>query len=124
MGKTIKRFISTLAPSCFSEVHSTIKQLVLNGKYDQALELYSTKIHCCSPSYTSTIVLLPSIIKTSSHAETHQFLGLQLHCHVLKNGYSSEFGISNSFESMYRRFLESKDAYLVFDKMSERDTIS
>ncbi|PHT95032.1 hypothetical protein T459_02914 [Capsicum annuum] len=124
MGKTIKRFISILEPSCFSEVHNTIKQLVLKGKYDQALELYSTKIHCCSLSHTSTIFLLPSIIKACSHAETHQFLGLQLHCHVLKNGYSSESAISNSFVSMYGRFSETKDAYQVFDKMAERDTIS
>ncbi|CAN4084627.1 unnamed protein product [Withania somnifera] len=124
MGKITTRFISTLASSCFSEVHNTIKQLVLKGKYDHALELYSAKLHCCSLSHVSTTFLLPSIIKACAHAERHQFLGLQLHCYVLKNAYSSETALSNSFISMYAKFSETKDAYQMFDTMPERDTIS
>ncbi|MCD7463717.1 hypothetical protein HAX54_051213 [Datura stramonium] len=126
MGKiTTTRFTSTLtSSSTFSEVYNTIKQLVLKGKYDQALELYSTKVHCSSLSHSTTTFLLPSIIKACAHAETHQFLGPQLHCYVLKNGYSSEAAIANSFISMYAKFSETKAAYQLFDAMPERDTIS
>ncbi|XP_055823634.1 pentatricopeptide repeat-containing protein At4g31070, mitochondrial [Solanum dulcamara] len=114
MGKIITRFISTLA----SEVQNTIKQLVVKGKYDQALELYYAKVHF---SHASTTFLLPSIIKACSH---DQFLGIQLHCYVLKNGYSSESTISNSLISMYAKFSENKAAYQLFDTMPQRDIIS
>ncbi|KAH0650641.1 hypothetical protein KY290_031504 [Solanum tuberosum] len=116
MGKIIKRFISTL--SSFSEVHNTIKQLVVKGKYDQALELYTAKVHC---SHASSTFLLPSIIKACVH---DQLFGLQLHSYVLKNGYSSECAISNSLISMYAKFSETKAAYQLFDTMPERDIIS
>ncbi|XP_006353793.1 pentatricopeptide repeat-containing protein At4g31070, mitochondrial [Solanum tuberosum] len=116
MGKIIQRFISTL--SSFSEVHNTIKQLVVKGKYDQALELYTAKVHCSDASST---FLLPSIIKACVH---DQLFGLQLHSYVLKNGYSSECAISNSLISMYAKFFETKAAYQLFDTMPERDIIS
>lgn len=117
MGKRIKRFISTLS-SPFSEVHNTIKQLVVKGKYDQALELYTAKVHC---SHTSSTFLLPSIIKACVH---DQLFGFQLHSYVLKNGYSSESAISNSLISMYAKFFETKTAYQLFDTMPDRDIIS
>lgn len=119
MVKIMTRFLSTLASStsCL-EVHNTIRQLVVKEKYDEALHLYRAKVHC-SPA--STIFLLPSIIKACAH---DQFLGLQLHCYVLKNGYSLESTISNSLISMYAKFSQTKIAYQLFDEMLDRDTIS
>ncbi|XP_018631687.2 pentatricopeptide repeat-containing protein At4g31070, mitochondrial-like [Nicotiana tabacum] len=125
MGKLIGRSLSTLASSSsFSDIHNTINQLVLKGQYDQALELYSAKVHCFSNSHANTTFLLPSIIKACAHLKTHQFFGCQLHCYVLKNGYSSESTISNSLISMYAKFSDTKSAYQLFDTMPKRDTIS
>ncbi|XP_060188790.1 pentatricopeptide repeat-containing protein At4g31070, mitochondrial [Lycium barbarum] len=123
MTNITKRFISTLSStsSSFTEIYNTIKQLILNGKYNQALKLYTGKIHSHA---SNTTFLLPSIIKSCAHTQTHQLLGYQLHCYVLKNGYSSESAISNSFISMYAKFGKTEDASQLFDKMPQRDTIS
>ncbi|KAK2974267.1 hypothetical protein RJ640_016753 [Escallonia rubra] len=101
-------------------MHQQVKDLVLRGLYDQALALYKNQLHL----HATSTSILPSVIKACSHAPTHRFLGLQLHCNVLKSGSGLESTISNSIISMYAKFQETQLARQVFNAMLQRDSIS
>lgn len=123
MHQLIRWFTSIAGPpKSVSEVNTKVKDLVLEGLYDQALKLYKDHLHFHSVS--SSTFILPSLIKACSNDQTHNCLGLQLHCNVLKTGSESESAISNSLISMYAKFYSPECARKVFDVMPQRDTIS
>ncbi|KAK3020077.1 hypothetical protein RJ639_004077 [Escallonia herrerae] len=101
-------------------MHQHVKDLVLKGLYDQALALYKNQLHL----HATSTSILPSVIKACFHAPTHRFLGLQLHCNVLKSGSGLESTISNSIISMYAKFQDTQLARQVFNTMLQRDSIS
>ncbi|KAK6147495.1 hypothetical protein DH2020_018407 [Rehmannia glutinosa] len=102
---------------------SKIKRLVSEGLYDQALAFYVQHIHPFQLN-TDTAFTVPSITKACAHSQSHQILGLEVHCNVLKNGFDSEFTVSNSLLSMYAKFSDTESAQKVFDEMPGSDTIS
>ncbi|KAK6147510.1 hypothetical protein DH2020_018422 [Rehmannia glutinosa] len=117
----IKRCLSTSSGAI--TLDSKIKRLVSEGLYDQALAFYVQHIHPFQLN-TDTAFIVPSITKACAHSHSHQILGLQVHCNVLKNGFDSEFIVSNSLLSMYAKFSDTESAQKVFDEMPSRDTIS
>ncbi|KAL7096211.1 hypothetical protein ACP275_10G068300 [Erythranthe tilingii] len=122
----IKRCASTTSSAAAAAIalfDSKIKRLVSEGLYDEALNFYAQHIHPLQLN-TNTAFVLPSITKACAHSQSHQILGLQIHCNVLKNGFDAEFTISNSLLSMYAKFSETGSAQKVFDEMPSRDTIS
>lgn len=122
----IKRCKST-SSAAITLLGPKIRRLVSEGLYDQALDFYVQHIHPVQLN-TNTAFILPSITKACAHAhahaQSHHTLGLQIHCNVLKNGFDSEFTISNSLLSMYAKFSETESARKVFDEMPNRDTVS
>ncbi|GAA0157866.1 hypothetical protein LIER_15035 [Lithospermum erythrorhizon] len=72
-------------------------------------------------SDSCTKFILASVIKACAHDPTHQFMGFQIHCKFIKNGYDSESTVSNSLLSMYAKFDDTEKSYNVFDKMPHRD---
>ncbi|KAI3443483.1 hypothetical protein Pfo_000148 [Paulownia fortunei] len=118
----IKRCSST-SSGAITLFDSKIKRVVSEGLYDQALILYVQHIHPFQLN-TNTAFIVPSITKACAHSQSHQILGLQVHCNVLKNGFDSEFTVSNSLLSMYAKFSDTESAQKVFDEMPSRDTIS
>ncbi|XP_073132074.1 pentatricopeptide repeat-containing protein At4g31070, mitochondrial-like isoform X2 [Henckelia pumila] len=123
--KNIKRLIST-TPGATASAHRPdieIKRLVSQGQYGQAVAFYKQHVHPFESS-SNTAFIFPSIAKACAHSQIHQFLGLQIHCNVLKNGLGSEFTVSNSIISMYSKISGMENARRVFDEMPSRDTIS
>ncbi|KAL6575279.1 hypothetical protein OROMI_012564 [Orobanche minor] len=118
---SIKRLISTSSGAITFD--SKIKRLIAAGLYDQALTVYAQHIHPFQLN-TDTSFTVPSITKACAHSETHQILGVQVHCNLLKNGLHSEFTVSNSLLSMYAKFSDTDSARQMFDEMPDRDTIS
>ncbi|KAH6817288.1 hypothetical protein C2S51_000891 [Perilla frutescens var. frutescens] len=114
----IKRFVTTC-----SELHTKIKNLISQELYEQALIFYAQHVHPFQLTI-NTAFIVPSITKACAHSQSHRILGKQLHCNVIKNGFDSDFTVSNSLLSMYAKFSDSKLAQKVFDEMPSRDTIS
>ncbi|KAL2533337.1 Tetratricopeptide repeat (TPR)-like superfamily protein [Abeliophyllum distichum] len=126
MHQLILRFMSSSASgtkTTILEASTKVQHLISNGLYAQALVFYKEQLHPLHAN-TTTNFILPSIIKACAHSQTHQILGLQIHCNVLKNGFDSESTVSNSLISMYAKFQDTKSAHNLFDNMPFRDTIS
>ncbi|PIN00806.1 hypothetical protein CDL12_14705 [Handroanthus impetiginosus] len=120
--RLIKRCLST-SSDIITSLDSNIRRLVSEGLYDQALTFYVQNVHPFQLN-TNTAFIIPSIAKACAHSQSRQTLSHQIHCNVLKNGFDSEFTISNSLLSMYAKILETESAWKVFDEMPIRDTIS
>ncbi|KAG9148255.1 hypothetical protein Leryth_012218 [Lithospermum erythrorhizon] len=123
MHQPLRQLTSISAPN-ISDINSKIKEFVLRGIFVQALKLYKAHIHPLVFYDSSTKFILPSVIKACAHEPTHQFVGFQIHCNIIKNGYDSESTVSNSLLSMYAKFADTEKSYKVFDKMPQRDFIS
>lgn len=120
--RTIKRLIST--SSCdTAHLHTKIKNLISQELYEQALAFYARHVHPFQLSI-STAFIVPSITKACAHSQSHRILGRQLHSNVIKNGFDSDFTVSNSLLSMYAKFSETDSAEKVFDEMPNRDIVS
>lgn len=118
----IKRFIS--ASSCdAAQLHLKIKQLISQQLYEEALAFYARHLHPFQLSI-STAFVVPSIAKACAHSPSHRILGSLIQSNVVKNGFDSDFAVSNSLLSMYAKFSDTESAAKVFDEMPERDTVS
>lgn len=51
-------------------------------------------------------------------------LGMQLHCHVIKLGYNSDLTVLNTLVTMYSKIDRISDAFVVFQRITEKDFIS
>ncbi|KAK4414921.1 Pentatricopeptide repeat-containing protein, mitochondrial [Sesamum alatum] len=117
----IKRCLST-SPSAITFLNSNVKRLVSDRLYEEALAFYAQYVHPFQ-LHSNTAFIVPSITKACALSQSHQILGMQIHCNVIKNGFE-EFTISNSLLSMYAKFWDTKSAFKVFDEMPSRDTVS
>lgn len=117
----IKRCVSSSSSSSSGAI--SIKHLISQGLYDKALTFYVQYIHPFQLN-TNTAFIVPSITKACAHSQSHHILGDQIHCNVIKNGFDSEFTVSNSLLSMYAKLSDTESAEKVFDRMPSRDTIS
>ncbi|XP_027174758.1 pentatricopeptide repeat-containing protein At4g31070, mitochondrial [Coffea eugenioides] len=130
MHQIIRRFTSASASasgpitSSIAVAHAQIKDFLAKGLYDKAINLFKDHVHPFFPNHESSVFILPSIVKATASSQTHNPLGLQLHCYAFKNGFDSESTVSNSLISMYAKFSDTKSAYKMFDTMPQRDTIS
>ncbi|KAK9076574.1 hypothetical protein SSX86_004908 [Deinandra increscens subsp. villosa] len=119
MSILVDRF--TLQIQSNSKLIRNIKDLILQRRPAEALQLYRNQPHLHGDAFTS---ILPSLIKASSLSQTHNEFGLQLHCNSLKKGLNSELIFSNSLISLYCKLHDFKSAHKVFDEMPERDCVS
>ncbi|KAJ4963360.1 hypothetical protein NE237_023299 [Protea cynaroides] len=105
----------------FSPTNKTVKDLVIDGLFDQALEIYKQQLHPFGVNGNGSI--LPTVIKACSSAKS-LFFGVQIHSFVLKTGFDSEPITANSLLSMYSKCSHVGYARLMFDTMPLRDTIT
>ncbi|KAK1437108.1 hypothetical protein QVD17_02893 [Tagetes erecta] len=121
-----KQLTSTLTAQSASKLIRNIKDLIIQQRHDEALQLYSRNQHHL-PKHAFTSIL-PSLIKASSSScslsQTHQSFGHQLHSHSLKLGFDSDLILLNSIISFYCKFPDFESARKVFDEMPERDCVS
>ncbi|KAJ0704351.1 putative tetratricopeptide-like helical domain superfamily [Helianthus annuus] len=113
MSILVKRFTSVESDS---KLITNIKDLILQRRHVEALQLYRNQPHLTS--------ILPSLIKACSLCKTHYAFGLQLHSHSLKLGFHSELILSNSIISFYCKLHDFKSAHKLFDEMPQRDCVS
>ncbi|XP_043714555.1 pentatricopeptide repeat-containing protein At4g31070, mitochondrial [Telopea speciosissima] len=122
---SIRRFtaISNAGPiptESFFPTEKTIKDLVLEGSFDQALEFYK-QLHLYGFNRNGSILL--TVIKACSSSQSLLF-GLQIHSFVLKIGFDRELITANSLLSMYGKCSHIEYARLMFETMPLRDTIT
>lgn len=120
--RIIKRFISTCS-GAETQLHTKINHLISQQLYDEALTFYAQHVHPFQLNINTSFII-PSITKACAQSQSHPVLARQLHCNVIKNGFDSEFTVSNSLLSMYAKFSDTECAEKVFDEMPSRDTIS
>ncbi|MED6161709.1 hypothetical protein PIB30_063273 [Stylosanthes scabra] len=100
--------------------NSIISGLVINGYHLQGFEQFSKLLDTnLNPNaYTLSLVLsICSSISAMSH-------GKQVHCYILRHGFTSDVSLGNSLVTMYAKCGSLGMSLGVFNAMIERDTIS
>nr|GMC93955.1 pentatricopeptide repeat-containing protein At3g24000, mitochondrial [Ipomoea batatas] len=91
-----------------------------NGKLEQVISLYKQMRHewvsCNQNTFTAVITSCGSL---EDNSLGHQVLG-----QVVKSGFDDNVSVANALISMFGNFNFVKEAYWVFEGMTDRDTIS
>lgn len=99
----------------------TLRSQVRSGLPFDAL---STYIAMTMADVAPDNFVFPAILKAAADLQDLD-LGKQIHAHVLKFGYGSKSAaVDNTLVNMYGKCGDIGDAYMVFDKMSERNQVS
>ncbi|XP_014493460.2 pentatricopeptide repeat-containing protein At3g24000, mitochondrial [Vigna radiata var. radiata] len=100
--------------------NSIITAIVHNGHCEESLEYFSQMRY----THTETdYITISAMLPVCGSAQNLRW-GRGLHGIVVKSGLESNICVCNSLLSMYSQAGKSKDAELVFHRMSERDIIS
>jgi len=100
--------------------NSIISGFLMNGHPLQGLEQFSALLRAQIKPNAYSLSLVLSICSSMS-AMSH---GKQVHCYILRHGFSSEVSLGNALVTMYAKCGSLDWALRVFDAMVERDTIS
>ncbi|GMN39308.1 hypothetical protein TIFTF001_008534 [Ficus carica] len=92
-----------------------------NGRLEDAVYLF----HVSQLEETMVLdeVALTSVLGICGSLAFHE-LGKQIHCLVLKSGFSDDLEVGNAMVSMYAKCWNMKDAVAVFESLSVRDLVS
>ncbi|KAK4779998.1 hypothetical protein SAY87_016104 [Trapa incisa] len=87
-------------------------------------EAVSTYISMVSAGVPPDNFAFPAVLKSAAALQDYH-LGKQLHAHAVKHGYaSSSVTVANTLVHLYGKCGDIGHAYLVFDRISERDQVS
>ncbi|KAL1348874.1 hypothetical protein AAHE18_07G111600 [Arachis hypogaea] len=100
--------------------NSIISGLAINGYLLQGFEQFSALLDTYLKPNAYTLSLALSICSSIS-AMTH---GKQIHCYILRHGFSSEVSLGNALVTLYAKCGSLGMSLGVFNAMIERDTIS
>ncbi|KAB1204476.1 hypothetical protein CJ030_MR8G028128 [Morella rubra] len=117
-------FKQVVKPNGFS-YNAMIRAYTHHHQYGVAITLYQNMLR--DPQTDNPIwpdkFTFPFVIKCSAGLLCH-FLGQELHAQVCKFGPKSNLIIENALIDMYTKCYNFIDAHKVFERMTERDTIS
>ncbi|KAJ1392224.1 Tetratricopeptide-like helical domain superfamily [Sesbania bispinosa] len=85
-----------------------------------AFSLYKSMLSSSASPDTFTF---PFLLKSCAKSSSPQ-LGLQVHCHVVKNGFDTDVFVANALLNFYCVFRDPHNAYKVFEQTPVRDCVS
>ncbi|KAL3821517.1 hypothetical protein ACJIZ3_007422 [Penstemon smallii] len=112
----------------YTNKSSQIIYLCKSGFLPQAITLLNTPVDD-EPIYTSTlekpIITYAALLHACTKPLNHFTLGLQLHCHLIKNGLETDRYVSNSILSLYFKLSPNFNDFIkFFDGLRYKDVVS
>ncbi|KAF8369945.1 hypothetical protein HHK36_032025 [Tetracentron sinense] len=101
--------------------NSKIKELVLNGHFISALELYSNLFN--HHGFKPDNFTFPYILKAASQLKDPT-IGLLIHGHAIRTGFDSNLFVSNSLILFYGQFGNLEAIHYLFVKIPQRNIVT